>query len=87
MLSTKRKHLLFQHIFYVVVLECGGIAPYMLNLSTSYVGVVSFTPRPLYHRGTDLGTYWTRGSVVRIARLDVVARRKVLMHTSARRGT
>jgi hypothetical protein len=32
----------------------GGIAPRILNLSTRWRWVVSFTPQPLYHRGKSL---------------------------------
>jgi hypothetical protein len=42
--------------------------------------VVSFTPRPLFSRGKNPGTHWTRGCV------DVVTKRKILPRRGSNPG-
>jgi hypothetical protein len=56
-----------------------GIAPLFLT-STSDVGVVSFTPMPLYPRGKSLRTHWIGGRVGPSISLDAVGERKILHH-------
>jgi hypothetical protein len=48
------------------------------------VGVVSFTPRPVYSRGRTPGTYWIGGWVDPRDGLDVMAKRKIPASVSNR---
>jgi hypothetical protein len=56
---------------------CGGIAPRILNLSTRWKWVVSFTPSQLYSLGKSAGTHWKGGSVGPWACLDAVRKKKI----------
>jgi hypothetical protein len=55
------------------------IYPYFLDLGTSWRGVVSFTPRPLYPGERAPGTHWIGGSVSARVGLDDVEKRKFLI--------
>jgi hypothetical protein len=62
----------------------GGIAPRILDLSTRWRWVVSFTPRPLYPRGREPGTHWIGGWVGPRAVLDAAVKRKIPSATKFR---
>jgi hypothetical protein len=57
--------------------ESGGIAPRILDLSTRWMWVVSFTPRLLSPRERTPGTNWIGGWVGPRAGLDKVSKRKI----------
>jgi hypothetical protein len=54
----------------------GSTAPRILNLGTTWRGVVSFTPRPLHSQGNNPGTQWIGGLESPTAGLDAVTNRK-----------
>jgi hypothetical protein len=54
-----------------------GIAPRILDLSTRWEWMVSFTPRPLYSHGKAPSTHWIGSWVSPRAVLDVVVRRRI----------
>jgi hypothetical protein len=57
----------------------GGTASlHILNLSTRWRWVVSFTSWPLYPWGKNLSIHWTEQLMGPIVSLDVVAKRKIL---------
>jgi len=52
-----------------------GIAPYILDVSTRWRWMVSFTPRPLYPRERVPGTHWIGGWVDPRTVLDAVVKK------------
>jgi hypothetical protein len=59
----------------------GCIGPHFLDLDTRWRWVVSFTPRPLYHRERALGTHWIGGWVGPQSQSGQHGEEKILDHT------
>jgi hypothetical protein len=75
-LSRRMTFLIHHHVIKAYWM-CGGIAPRILDLSTRWMWVVSFTLQPLYPRERAPGKDWIGGWMDTTAGLDAAVKRKI----------